>query len=52
MARTACLGYHEVTDDASGSGFQRPLAMRYKHTDKSIETIAREGADERRHGGG
>jgi Polysaccharide deacetylase len=32
MSRTACLGYHEVTDNAFDSGFQRPLAMRYKHT--------------------
>jgi len=44
MARTACLGYHEVTDDASGSGFQRPLAMRYKHTTAAfrvhLDTIA------------
>jgi len=30
MPRTACLGYHEVTDNVFESGFQRPLAMEYK----------------------
>ena len=28
----ASLGYHEVTDDPSQSGFQRPAARPYKHT--------------------
>jgi len=44
MPRTAALGYHEVTDNVFDSGFQRPLAMRYKHTTAAfrahLETIA------------
>jgi peptidoglycan/xylan/chitin deacetylase (PgdA/CDA1 family) len=29
--KVACFAYHEVTDDPSLSGFQRPGAMPYKH---------------------
>lgn len=32
MLRIATLGYHDITDDLSLSGFQRPLARAYKHT--------------------
>ena len=32
MLKIATLGYHDVTDDATSSGFQRPLALAYKHT--------------------
>lgn len=32
MLSVATLGYHEVTDDPTDSGFQRPLAAAYKHT--------------------
>ncbi len=47
MLKTACLGYHEVTDNVFESGFQRPLAMRYKHTTAAfrdhLDTIAANG---------
>ena len=42
----ASLGYHEVTDDPSRSGFQRPAARPYKHTcaafQEHIEAIGKE----------
>lgn len=31
-AEIACLMYHEVTDDPSSSGFQRPSARQYAHS--------------------
>ena len=44
MPSIATLGYHEVTDDPSQSGFQRPLAAAYKHTrkvfDQHLDVIA------------
>jgi peptidoglycan/xylan/chitin deacetylase (PgdA/CDA1 family) len=30
--KVACFAYHEVTDDPTSSGFQRPGALPYKHT--------------------
>ena len=45
--RIACLMYHEVTDDPTTSGFQRPAARRYAQTPlefgRHLDRIARGG---------
>jgi peptidoglycan/xylan/chitin deacetylase (PgdA/CDA1 family) len=44
MLKIATLGYHDVTDDSTSSGFQRPMALAYKHTcpafDAHLDAIA------------